>query len=331
MDLWRWQMLFGIAVCLIIILVKLWKNYHKIPLLTWTYFMASGLFCLFYEYRPLGISTLQVDESAGKAVILMIIVPIVVLVLKKEFMKYAVSIFQFLALVNAGLVVMNGHGFMNAHSWDTAFIAMILPTMVFRITKSPITWLPTVFSLFAIGYTGGRTAMVVMSACAFAYFLQKKRVFVACIIGSFVLLIGAQFSNESKMFDSPRLNVWPYFMNIYWKYFDPWIGSGIGTFQWIGPLAQQKEQVFLKNGLHLWMHNDYLQVLFETGIIGLTLMMATVFDCLKRSWKNRELFVTVIATLATMLTYYPFHWFITQVWACLLIRCCYEKPLNFGK
>ena len=63
------------------------------------------------------------------------------------------------------------------------------------------------------------------------------------------------------------------------------IGSGIGTFQEVYATMQPVEQANFINHVH----NDYLELLFETGIIGIIILLSALIIYLKSWFSLRSL------------------------------------------
>lgn len=323
MDIWRWQTLVGILI------LCLWHirniGHPKSFAIAYYYFLISGIITTFFHYKPLNISTLQIDESAAKAVILLLLIPALVMFMSDREFKILKKIIMILAFLNSLILVKFGYGMMGAHSFDTAFIAMVLPAMIPAKWKwHSFIWIGV--PIGAILYSTGSTAFLILAACAFVWMLTKKKYLMAC--SSTSLVIGVGWYVAGNFTSSGRIEAWQYFMEHWFKFFNHYWGTGLGTFQWIGPLMQMKEELLFQDQTSryfLWMHNDYLQILFEGGIIGLGLFLWVCVDCIRMSRNNTRLLICVVAALASMLTYYPLHWFLTQLWLTSLVRECSEN------
>lgn len=100
----------------------------------------------------------------------------------------------------------------------------------------------------------------------------------------------------AKFFDANgRTETW----DTAWKFFENnghWpFGYGGGSFNVLGPYLTKHT-----GALWFWMHNDYLQILFEQGVLGAVLITALLFQLLRKSW-NTPMFYSLIgaATWAT--------------------------------
>ena len=104
----------------------------------------------------------------------------------------------------------------------------------------------------------------------------------------------------------PRFDAWPMFFAFWRQHFFAAIGSGLGTFKFWGPASQQFAN-FQVGKWWIWAHNDWFQVMYETGAIGLALSLY-FFGWLV--WKARQriaLFSSLVAFGVVMLGNYPWH------------------------
>lgn len=92
----------------------------------------------------------------------------------------------------------------------------------------------------------------------------------------------------------------------------PFFGLGLAKFGAIGPQTMQgggnPEPL-----TWIWVHNEFLQGAFETGIIGLTILIIFIrarFEEFKKNWQDREiqaLFGSFLAILMISFFHFPFH------------------------
>ena len=105
------------------------------------------------------------------------------------------------------------------------------------------------------------------------------------------------------------------------------MGSGNGTFWFLGPIIQQQMGIPKDQGFWTWLHNDWLQLLFEEGWTGLVLGLNMFGFALYRSWKDKK-----DAVFSAMVTYgflsfgmYPTNLAFTALFGMILVRSCFEK------
>ncbi len=101
-----------------------------------------------------------------------------------------------------------------------------------------------------------------------------------------ILALGYLTHGHKVFFDSSgRFQMWVFFMKLWavnWR--NVVTGTGFGTF---GVFSQNLQQHFIVNPTDwwIWMHNDWLQMAFECGIIGLALMCWMYATCV---WRLRR-------------------------------------------
>jgi O-antigen ligase len=103
------------------------------------------------------------------------------------------------------------------------------------------------------------------------------------LIGSVFLVLNKNF--EYYLSDTHRFLVWKKTLSI-WKDMNAEItGCGLGSFR---ILFWQKAPEFRTDGQWSQVHNEYLQVLFEQGIIGLGIILGLMWFGFYNFWKKRE-------------------------------------------
>jgi hypothetical protein len=138
-----------------------------------------------------------------------------------------------------------------------------------------------------------------------------------------VALVGAKMQGQYLLNGSGRYEVWKMSLNFLFNEANPWLGLGSGTFTMFGPALQMREAV--QNNIQgfpgfFWMHNDWLQVLFETGIIGVGFCVLIFLKALWDSKKNAELFACILTYGAISITQMPIRWFIFSLLGAYLVR-----------
>jgi hypothetical protein len=98
-------------------------------------------------------------------------------------------------------------------------------------------------------------------------------------------------------------------------------GSGLGTFMLIGPTIQKG---FYDKSLWFSAHNDWLQWTFETGLVGLALLLWLVYDCIKRLPINERLVTIALCVLGA--TYFPMDTPLFQLLIAVLVTQAQRVP-----
>lgn len=160
-----------------------------------------------------------------------------------------VTFFVWFYYINSCLTIVRGHGILGNGSMDASFIACLFVGL--RVSPLPLiltmlsvqAWAPLFVLVSALGWKyPWRTVGVLFSGLAFAWW---------------------------RGFDSGRFLVWEYTLRFYLCNAPSWLfGLGWGQFREIMPRLQ-----LARGGdpasLFLHAHNDYFQLLFEMGFVGI--------------------------------------------------------------
>lgn len=251
------------------------------------------------------------------------------------FINIIMVIFQFL------LGVPNGSraGIFGNPSMSGCFISITLPFVV-MMGHSFIALL----GLVAIGLIGSSQPIGIIAVAAAAYYLKvfSKSKFVTKILvtsltlGSILILIPITTSkhHRSAFDNSGRFEVWKTVLGPWFKDGRYIVGQGTGTTEVIVPriqaIEESKKHKNKTESFHLteykWFHSEYLQMLFENGIIGLLLMLNVIYYSLIISYKkNAFIFSTLCAYLATMMFNFPFHLPMHAIFGGILLSMIFKK------
>ena len=113
------------------------------------------------------------------------------------------------------------------------------------------------------------------------------------------------FVGNTFLADTGRFVIWKAGLQWWWDHYSVWIGSGTGTTIVLLTGIQVMTRTTLDN-LFLWFHNDWLQILFENGAIGLVLIINLFCWAL---WESRKLkyFPAILCFGAVAFFNYPLH------------------------
>lgn len=309
-DIWRFHHFVGVAlVVLYLSLFTVRRLYGWLVGITLGYSLLSSL-VLFQSTKPIwGNLQPRIDVTSAQAFIYLGLVVAGVSVLSKRGMKNLLKSLAVLSLIDSLLIVFFKYGFFNNPSMDGTFVTLLIPYVA-----SLNVWLVPI-SLLGIGFAGETTPYLVLAAMLGTYFFYKnpKLSLLATLncLGFGYLFLGPEFLSPRG-----RFTAWDSFMNWWVGNANPWIGTGYGSFHWIGPAVQEN----LRTGYFLFMHNEYLQILFEGGVIGLALSLSLwIYAIVKARFSAVR--VSLFAGMSVaMLTQYPLRYFLTQVLVACLLR-----------
>lgn len=101
------------------------------------------------------------------------------------------------------------------------------------------------------------------------------------VIGVAYKILGSELMNDSN-----RIRTWKFFMQ-YWARENHWLGTGAGTFAVFSSDIQIHNSNF-DTAWWVWMHNDWLQIMFEQGYIGIALYLSLFCLAIRNLIKRKE-------------------------------------------
>ena len=199
-----------------------------------------------------------------------------------------------------------------------AYLAMLLPIYLWMTGKLKYVFIGVL--LLLIFLTRSEAGYLSLGAvCLWEAWHRNRKVFVGlmvlCCLGSMLV-----FTHDESTLASlhSRLARW----GLYWQMVSPQFITGLG----IGHVFEYAKVIDQTNDPHhpLWhwrhVHNEYLQILVEQGMIGLAAFGYLLWDIGKSAWKLREnpearvCTGMLLAILANALFNFPFHlWMISSL------------------
>jgi len=267
-------------------------------------------------------------ETAGQAFAAIVMSVGLIFFMEKKYLPWAVLVFQVIALIDCVLILTIGYGIFNSESVDASFIMLIYPSICLIPLKPKLTLshslvliLTLALPIAALVAAKASTPYFMLSACLCAYILikttnPKRKLIELVTIAPIGLALGYWLLGRHTLIDpNGRVAIWQICMEWWAANVNIWIGYGSGTFEWLGYIIQKRTDT-----IFIWMHNEYLQILFEHGIIGFVIFLGLAIECLYKSRKNTWVFVSLIALSVCFISQFPLRWFVSQVWICLIVR-----------
>lgn len=284
-----------ISISLLFIAIKTAKKFGTTAAITFFYMMASASWVLFFpgnKYQALPADELvllkfYIADSVLR--LCLIIAPFFFLnASKPDFRKYGgwfACLFLFLSLPFVfGELLIYGCKIDNAcggalrnPSLNASMMAFALP-LAFKHLDRRVAWGLAALALASgvIGKTNIGIGLVCL-ACLF-HVAWGKRISIllaAATVTAAAFFVAGQLMGHKFLTTSGRFVMWDFFMSQWVFNKQVWLfGTAFGSFSVFAVDLQQKLK-FATESHWLWMHNDWLESLFTTGIVGLTLSVST--------------------------------------------------------
>jgi O-antigen ligase len=129
------------------------------------------------------------------------------------------------------------------------------------------------------------------------------------------LAVGFLMRGHHLFEERGRLDVWFNSMGYIEDRSNFWTGAGLGSFWVLGPsLNPGGQEIFT------WMHSDWLQTLFEQGILGFLSVAILYVHALVRAKRNEALFVSLAGLGAFAIANMPLRFPLAGLYGAVLIQ-----------
>lgn len=357
-----WQGYLGILYVGLLISINIRKKAGLIPAILFFYitiltlvYMANSMYFL-RGLDMLVVMGLEVLTIQSYLYAVMVILPF--LFLKKEYLYHFAIAFFLLGVIDADICLLKWifgsrpYHLMNNSAMDGAFIACTLPfcfalahtkkdTFGFRYLKY---FFFVAIPIFVCFLTKSSSGVLGVGVAISAYLWSKNK----CTVKPAVLLIISGFSviasgigygmQKNTLFDgSGRYtiweNTWKFWQTQHHHFSPPYIpalfGGGLGSFFMYGPTIQLQDALVAKaKGLDVffWLHNDWGQILFETGWVGLILTIVVFLLALYKSRFMPAIFSSLATFGAISFIQMPLRHLIWATLAIFLVSWALSPP-----
>lgn len=258
----------------------------------WTWIWVENRYFSINPYDQTALRYFSADSFARSLILL---VPLILFSESASFFKLGINAIKAFVVANSlwvigsflatGCIVNNSCGGVGNPSIMVGLSVCLLPL----VPSLPILG---VVSL-AVLASKSSVALGLLAIHLAYFFLNKNAYFFAAIMSPIPLVAGYFFIGWKELINSSdRFVIWNYMMPK-WATFWNWItGTGWGTYHVISINLQKVEDLRID---HYWdtLHNDWLQMVFECGIIGGILMISTYLNALFKTFVRREFAVTM--------------------------------------
>lgn len=263
----------------------------------------------------------RVDQASPQAFIqLFLILSVALWVPTEDFLK-GTTVFLFL---NSLSVLWNQYGIFNANSMDASVATMMWPAIFLFPAGSYWAQLFLGVCGLSLLLAKGSTAWFALIAqlATYVVFFRRTKAIKFVLATGVVALASVGFEEILNPVD--RITMWKTFMG-WWRdhtqFF--WFGSGGGTFEWLAPAIQARDK-----NIYLFMHNDYLQALFEFGVVGVSLVATMLGSCVWYARKNQVAILMLVGMGVVGLTQFPLRFFFSAMMCAVVVKFALEKKEN---
>lgn len=232
-----------------------------------------------------------------------------------------ISLYQHFILGNPNW---QSSGFLPNYSMASCMVAIVFPLALHQIvaydipkwwrpvaSTAALTAIPTVIiSKSSIGYASF-AVMFCAIILGWGFVFARKQIMNGVMV-CIMFLTGVFFTGNlidpqwSRFLEISRFKMWPAIFDFWLNNGSFWFGMGLGAFRHFGSVIQTQINVEVGHWW-LWAHNDWLQVLFETGVIGLSATILVVVAALWSAIKacRIDLFASIVAICVVSAGNYP--------------------------
>lgn len=172
--------------------------------------------------------------------------------------------------------------------WRLAFIGAVVAAILLVQASIPL----------------GVLSVTAISLLLAKYGINKKQIYISLGGLLFLGMVGDSMMPDSFLNSSGRWQNWIHIMKWWWDNSNHWLGTGFGTSLVLLPYAQTQMN-WVNGDFYLWMHNDWLQILFELGFVGLLFTLMAWFTLARKSFRSPHLFASFMGFSALACFNYP--------------------------
>ena len=327
-ETYQWMTMIGLSLLMVLIAKgfifdKIKTSKGLIPFaLFWAYVV---IYCLWiFAYPPIQYGQYQgaFMDSASRVFSEVILIPIGIFYFPKRLFLFSLHIF---CGVELALVLTKGYGFLGAPSFSLAFCACAIPFLHYTFSLVVV---GAILSMHALTASSILCAQILVSIFlgGFGRLKDKSTIRLLKFTSIIIISIFAYYHRGDISYAHGRLDTWLSFIQ-YWKSrgLEVWsFGTGPGSFVWISPALQQ-----FQYAIYSQMHNDWLQILFEEGVIGFVLALLCAFHA---GWVVRDnpKYLGAVASVCVFgLTYYPLRFLPSALLVAFIFRVCLESKYKW--
>jgi hypothetical protein len=275
----------------------------------------------YYSVQPYDQLALRYYTADAIAKLFLILIPIaIVLQNRQKALQIGGNLAALFCAVNVAMVHMqfflSGHwcaptntcgGALGNPSMNSTLIVVTMPFVIDYLWGRS-RWIFIALAVGAVFLSKGSVGVGMLAALACLYAV-RFRMWKLLALAPISLLAGLAVFKTHMLNTGTRWQIWEFMIGNWWN--NPlhyWFGTGLGNFGVFSVNLQMKFK-FMDGQWWTWLHNDWLQFLFELGFIGLGLAVMVYLIALSRyirRGEGREAIALVLFGLAMAMNY-PLH------------------------
>ena len=274
----------------------------------WFWLFVQNRYVTIEPYKQMALRYFAADSIAK---IMLIAVPLMVLSenrltfllfgeLAASFFVVGSSLFSLYEAARYGCNGLTCGGFIGNPSISMGLMVCMLPVFI-RSWKRQ--WPVLALAAAAVFVSGSSIALGLLAAYVglslFPWRFDFPKMSLAAAASLAVMFVGKLALGSEFANDSDRFKIWRFMME---RWSAPWnllFGTGLGTYHVFSINLQKipKFEVVVPGGWWNTLHNDFLQQLFECGIVGGLLLLATYGSALRKVIKERDWYIALSVAL----------------------------------
>ena len=322
-DMWHAAMLFGACLGTVLLL-----NQTKLSLFTKLvlgYFLGYAVCTAFLQ--PAGSpSALEsyMRLSSARLALSMLLVGVT---LNSSLMPWVSGLTSLFHMVVLPILVFVGVSPYVGNSQDTLAIAIMMP-IAFRHSSMKAQVLASVLPIAAIlsvrGGAAGQVVLLIYLMGLLYKFVPRKA---SLVIGALILCFGVataamQLGLHDLSISQNRGALWIPYLDLWAKYAHPVFGMGPASFEAVSASVGKSISEYRAR---MWLHGDWIQILFEFGLLGIVLAVSLYLRTLWRVRSNYRIFLATLGLGVGMIVYSPLQFWTFQLLAAWLVKVSDEE------
>jgi len=322
-DHWRSEIYWTSAAILFWISIVIARQFHWSAALGFFWASLSAIKAFFYPQSPyiqMGkASVIAFDSVTSQSLVYLMIAVIPFVLLKKKNYGSISQGFAFLCFIDSIIVLSrwilgdSPSGLMDNSALDACMIACTWSFLAIKpmpqdydcedlrdVKKNllkfarDLIWICTpIAAIFATQSSTGLAAFAIAIAGSLFMRIQSKLLTLGAIfgIGWTALIVGFMTIGKDQLLNpNGRFAQWDLAMKFFEKKIEFFFGAGPGTYFILGPLIQLKNNPILNHypNFYIYLHNDWMQILFELGCVGLALAGLVYLYSLRNAYKKGD-------------------------------------------